>query len=88
MSGLIPALPFILIRPFLPESPVWAAKRSAGTLKRPSIRALFAPDLRRATLTSTIGFACTLGVAFGAIQQMPQMVPGLAEVKVAAVAAG
>ena len=88
MSGLIPALPLILIRPFLPESPVWAAKRSAGTLKRPSIRALFAPDLSRATLTSTIGFACTLGVAFGAIQQMPQMVPGLAEVKVAAVAAG
>lgn len=88
MSGLIPALPLILIRPFLPESPVWAAKRSAGTLKRPSIRALFAPDLRRATLTSTIGFACTLGVAFGAIQQMPQMVPGLVEVKVAAVAAG
>jgi MFS family permease len=88
MSGLIPALPLILIRPFLPESPVWAAKRAAGTLKRPSIAALFAPELRRATLTSTIGFACTLGVAFGAIQQMPQMVPGLAEVKTAAAAAG
>ena len=26
MSGLIPAIPFILIRPFLPESPVWAAE--------------------------------------------------------------
>jgi len=77
----------ILIRPFLPESPVWAAKRAAGTLKRPSIRALFAPDLRRTTIAATIGFACTLGVAFGAIQQMPQMVPGLDEVKAASAAA-
>jgi MFS family permease len=88
MSGLIPALPLILIRPFLPESPVWASKRAAGTLKRPSLAALFAPDLRRTTILTTIGFACTLGVAFGAIQQMPQMVPGLAEVQAGAVAAG
>lgn len=88
MSGLIPALPLILIRPFLPESPVWASKRAAGTLKRPSIAALFAPDLRRTTILTTIGFACTLGVAFGAIQQMPQMVPGLAEVQSASASAG
>ena len=88
MSGLIPALPLILIRPFLPESPVWESRRAAGTLKRPSLAALFAPDLRRTTILSTIGFACTLGVAFGAIQQMPQMVPGLAEVQAGAVAAG
>ena len=27
MSGLIPALPLILIRPFLPESPVWQQKK-------------------------------------------------------------
>ena len=30
---------------------------------------------------TAIGFACTLGIAFGAIQQMPQIVPGLAEVQ-------
>src|SRR5690606_8399037 len=30
MSGLIPAIPLILIRPFLPESPKWAAKKAAG----------------------------------------------------------
>jgi MFS family permease len=88
MSGLIPALPLILIRPFLPESPIWAAKRAAGTLKRPSIAALFAPELRRTTIVTALGFACTLGVAFGAIQQMPQMVPGLAEVEAAAEQAG
>jgi MFS family permease len=81
MSGLIPAIPLIFIRPFLPESPVWAKKREAGTLKRPSIAALFSPELKRTTIVTTIGFACTLGIAFGAIQQMPQMVPGLAEVR-------
>ena len=32
ISGVIPALPLILIRPFLPESPVWAAKKAAGTI--------------------------------------------------------
>jgi MFS family permease len=88
MSGLIPAVPLILIRPFLPESPIWAARRAAGTLARPSIAALFAPELRRTTIVTALGFACTLGVAFGAIQQMPQMVPGLAEVKASASAAG
>jgi len=88
ISGVIPALPLILIRPFLPESPVWAQKRAAGTLKRPSIAALFSPELRRTTIMTAIGFACTLGVAFGAIQQMPQMVPGLAEVKAVATRAG
>jgi MFS family permease len=81
MSGLIPAIPLILIRPFLPESPVWSAKRKAGTLKRPSIAALFSPQLRKTTLVTTIGFACSLGAAFGAIQQMPQIVPGLKEVQ-------
>jgi MFS family permease len=81
MSGLIPALPLLVIRPFLPESPVWQQKRDAGKLQRPSIRALFAPQLRRTTIISAIGFACTLGIAFGAIQQMPQIVPGLKEVQ-------
>ena len=38
MSGVIPAIPLILIRPFLPESPTWQQKKSAGTLKRPSYR--------------------------------------------------
>jgi MFS family permease len=88
MSGLIPAIPLILIRPFLPESPVWAQKREAGTLKRPTIAALFSPELRRTTIVTAIGFACTLGVAFGAIQQMPQIVPGLAEVQAGAKKAG
>lgn len=81
MSGLFPALPLILIRPFLPESPAWAARRAAGTLGRPSIRELFAPKLRTTTIVTTIMFACSYGAAFGAIQQLPQIVPGVPEVQ-------
>jgi MFS family permease len=81
MSGLIPAIPLILIRPFLPESPAWAKKREAGTLRRPSVMALFAPDLRRSTIITTVMFTCSFAAAFGAIQQMPQIVPGVPEVQ-------
>jgi MFS family permease len=80
MSGVIPALPLILIRPFLPESPAWAAKKAAGTLKRPSIRELFQPAYRRTTLVTALMFACSYGAAFGAIQHLPRIVPGLPEV--------
>lgn len=82
MSGVIPAIPLIVIRPFLPESPLWQQKRAAGTLKRPSLAALFAPQFRRTTIVTTLMFACTYGAAFGAIQQMPQqIVPGLQDVR-------
>jgi MFS family permease len=81
MSGLIPALPLILIRPFLPESPIWAQKHSAGTLHRPSIGELFSPELRRTTIVTTLMFACSYGAAFGAIQQIPQIIPGVPEIR-------
>jgi MFS family permease len=81
MSGVVPAIPLIFIRPFLPESPIWAQKKAAGTLKRPSIAALFSPELRRTTLVTTLMFAMSYGAAFGAIQQVPQIVPGLPEVR-------
>jgi MFS family permease len=81
MSGVLPAIPLIIIRPFLPESPIWAQKKAAGTLKRPSIAALFSPALRRTTVVTTLMFAMSYGAAFGAIQQIPQMIPGLQEVR-------
>ena len=80
MTGVIPAIPVILIRPFLPESPIWKEQRAAGTLKRPSLAELFAPRYRRTTLVTTLMFAMAYGAAFGAINQVPQMVPGLPEV--------
>lgn len=81
MSGVIPALPLILIRPWLPESPVWAKKKAEGKLRRPSIMELFSPELRTTTIITTLMFACSFGAAFGAIQQIQQIVPGLPEVK-------
>jgi MFS family permease len=81
MSGLIPAIPLIVIRPFLPESPAWKAKKDAGTLRRPSLRAIFAPELRRTTLVTTLMFGCSYGAAFGAIQQLPRIIPGLPQVQ-------
>ncbi len=77
ISAVIPALPLLLIRPFLPESPVWKQKRAAGTLRRPSILELFQPAFRRTSIVTALLFTCSFGVAFGAIQMTPQLVPGL-----------
>ena len=73
ISGIIPALPLIVIRPLLPESPEWERKRKAGQLKRPSIAELFSPELARTTIVTTLVFAASYGIAFGAIQQLPQI---------------
>ena len=80
ISGLLPAIPLMVVRPFLPESPAWREKKAAGTLKRPSLVELFRPQYRRTTLVTTLMFACSFGAAFGAIQHVPRIVPALAEV--------
>lgn len=80
LSGVAPALPLIVIRPFLPESPEWHAKRMAGTLKRPSIAELFGPQFRRTTIITTLLFACAYGAAIGGLQQSPQIAGGMPEV--------
>ena len=81
MSGVIPAIPLIIIRPFLPESPAWQKKKASGTLRRPSFAALFTPEFRRTTIVTTIMMAAVYATAFGAIQQMPRVVPGLEQVR-------
>lgn len=80
ISGVIPAIPLIVIRPFLPESTTWARKKAEGTLRRPSFSELFAPAFLKTTIVTTIMFACSYGAAFGAIQHLPQIVPGLPQV--------
>ncbi len=80
LFGALPAIPLILIRPFLPESPVWLEKRAAGTLKRPSFRELFTPRLRRVTLVTTGLVGCCYALAFGMLQHIPRIVPGLPQV--------
>jgi MFS family permease len=77
ISGVLPALPLILVRPWLPESPAWAERRAAGTLKRPSLREIFSPKLRRVTIVATLLTAVSYAFAFGALQQNPRIVPGL-----------
>jgi MFS family permease len=81
MSGIVPAIPLILIRPFLPESPTWKLKKEAGTLKRPSFAELFDVRYRTTTIVTTVMMAAAYAAAFGAIQQMPRIVPGLPEVR-------
>jgi MFS family permease len=80
ISGVFPALPLIVIRPFLPESPKWAAMKAAGTLRRPSIAELFGPKFRRATIVTTLMFTCAYGAAIGMLQQSPQIAGGMPEV--------
>src|SRR6266511_1092229 len=81
MSGVIPAIPLILVRPFLPESPTWLQKKQAGTLKRPSFAELFQPRFRTTTIVTTVMMAAAFAAAFGAIQQTPRIVPGLPELR-------
>jgi MFS family permease len=80
IAGVAPALPLIVIRPFLPESAQWRQKRAAGTLKRPHVAELFRPEHRRTTVVTTLLLACAYGAAFGGIQQSPQITLGLPEV--------
>jgi hypothetical protein len=81
LSGLIPAIPLLLVRPFLPESPIWLEKKSKGTLQRPSVAELFRPALRKTTLVTTFLVACSYALASGVILQTPRMVPGLPDVR-------
>ena len=87
MSGLIPAIPLIIIRPFLPESPEWQKKKDAGELKRARISDLFSPQLKKTTIVATILFALAYGAAFGSLQQMRLIIPDTPQVKAAAATA-
>jgi MFS family permease len=80
ISGMIPALPLILIRPFLPESPQWEEKRAAGTLKRPSLAEIFTPRFRMTSIVAALMLACAYGCTFGSLQQAPQIAAGIPEV--------
>ena len=41
LSGRSPMIPLLLIRPFLPESPLWLKKMANNELQRPASRELF-----------------------------------------------
>ena len=69
----------MVIRPFLPESPVWLEKKRAGTLRHPSVLELLRPGLRQTTLVTTVMFACAYAASFGALLHAPRIVPGMDE---------
>ena len=77
LSGLIPALPLIVVRPFLKESPMWVK----GQVKpRPPVRALFEGSMRRTTLAAIVATACTYALAYGAMQHLPRFVKMMPEI--------
>lgn len=82
LTGLVPGAIILLLMPFVPESRVWAARKRAGTLRRPSLGELFSPSLRKTTIVTTLLSACGYAAAFGALQLGPLvMAPGLPAVE-------
>jgi MFS family permease len=79
LSGLLPAIPLIAVRPFLPESPMWVKGRMSP---RPRVAALFEGSMRRTTLAAIVATACTYALAYGAMQHLPRFVPTMPEISV------
>jgi MFS family permease len=86
-SGILPAIPVMLVLPFLPESPIWQKKRVDGTLKRPSLAELFDPAHRRTALLTCLMMACAYAASFGMLQHFARIIPGTPGVRILAHAA-
>src|SRR5579862_9378114 len=84
LSGLIPAIPLIVLRPFLPESPIWKRKKAEGTLKRPSFAELFRPAFRKTALITCLMMACSYAGSFGMLQHFARIIPGTPGVRILA----
>jgi MFS family permease len=82
--GILPAIPLLAVRPFLPESPVWLKKRQEGTLKRPSVLELFHPEFRKTALLTCLMMACAYAASFGMLQHFARIIPGGPEVRMMA----
>jgi MFS family permease len=82
--GIFPAIPLLVVRPFLPESPIWQKKRAEGTLQRPSILELFRPEFRKTALLTCLMMACAYAVSFGMLQHFARIIPGTPAVRILA----
>ena len=82
--GIFPAIPLLVVRPFLPESPIWQKKREEGTLQRPSILELFRPEFRKTALLTCLMMACAYAVSFGMLQHFARIIPGTPAVRILA----
>jgi hypothetical protein len=79
LSGLLPALPLIIVRPFMNESPMWVKGRMQP---RPPIGALFAGAMRTTTVAAIVATAATYALAYGAMQHLPRFVKSMPEISV------
>jgi len=82
ISGLIPAIPLLVLRPFLPESPIWKKKKATGTLKRPSLAELLRPAYRKTALITCLMMACAYAGSFGMLQHFARIIPGTPSVRI------
>jgi MFS family permease len=82
VSGLFPAIPLLLVRPFLPESPIWRTKKALGMLQRPSIAALFDPAFRKTALLTCLMMACAYAASFGMLQHFARILPGTPAIRI------
>jgi MFS family permease len=80
--GMLPSIPLMLVRSRLPESPLWDAEHRRGTLQRPGLRAIFRPGLRLVSISAMVVTACVYAGAYGVLQHVPRLVPGLPDVRV------
>src|ERR1051325_5714230 len=81
ISGLMPAIPLIVARPFLPESPIWVKQKQAGELRRPTVAEIFRPGFRTVTIVAAVMMTAGYAASFGANLQLPRIVPGRSEVQ-------
>jgi MFS family permease len=79
--GILPAVPLLVVRPFLPESPIWLKKKEEGTLKQPSIMELFHPQFRKTALLTCLMMACAYAASFGMLQHFARIIPGGPQVR-------
>lgn len=79
--GALPVVPVLLARLLLPESSRWRELKLNENWQRPSFRELFRPAHRRITVMSSLMVAAIYCAAFGVVQHMPRIVPGLAQVR-------
>jgi MFS family permease len=82
--GILPAIPLLVVRPFLPESPLWLKKKEEGTLKRPSVMELFRPEFRKTALLTCLMMACAYAASFGMLQHFARIIPGGTGVRILA----
>jgi MFS family permease len=80
-AGVIPSVPLLLARSWLPESPLWISLRAQDARHRPLIATLFRPPLRRGTIVATLVTACVYAGADGVLQQAPRLVPVLPDAR-------